>query len=74
MSRLNHISKLERKEPMFVTWSRILTSVREYNNDKRLLELVEKFNKDLKTAKIEENYFKGVPEGQIDALSTESTN
>ena len=54
------LTKKEQKEPLFVTWGRILTIARNYVHNERLLELAEKLNKDLGSAKIEENYFKGI--------------
>jgi len=53
---MNKLNKTELKEPMFITWGRILTSV-QFNGDTRLQQLIEKFNQDLKKAKIEEKTF-----------------
>lgn len=52
---MNTLSKTEQKEEMFVTFGRIITSVR-LTKDKRLIALVKKFNNDLKKAKVEPNY------------------
>ena len=51
------LNEKERSEPMMVTWGRVLTQVRYYQDNERLKALLEKLNEDFKNAKVIEGFF-----------------
>ena len=51
------VHKVEIKEPMYMTWGRIMTRIMHYTDDTRLKELAEKFNGDMLEAKVVENAY-----------------
>lgn len=57
MALQDKLTKKELKEPLMITWGRIVTRAKNHGSDVRLQNLIGKLNQDFKRAKIEENYF-----------------
>ena len=52
------LTKTELKESLFLTFGRLLSSIKDNEDLERAKVLVEKLDRDFKKAYIEENYFK----------------
>lgn len=50
---MNKLTKKELKEPVFVTFGRLITAIKENKDLDRASLLLDKFERDLKNAKVE---------------------